>query len=354
MFIAKAYKHKLVFKHASGTSRGVLTHKTSWFIKIWFEDEPDMFGLGEVGILKGLSFDDNDDFEEKLFDVCTNINDYINNFHTSLKDFPSIRFGLEMALMDIRGLGKRLFYKTEFTEKTAGIPINGLIWMGDEAFMQKQIEEKLEAGFKCIKMKIGANDASAIGFEGEYEILKKLRKRFSKDTIEIRVDANGGFSAAEALQKLELLSKLDIHSIEQPIKQGQIAEMAKLCAQTPLAIALDEELIGIHNLNDKMELLEAIKPQYIILKPSLLGGFKASEEWIILAKKLGIDWWATSALESNIGLNAIAQWTASFETDMYQGLGTGSLYTNNFAAPLVIENGKLWMSEDAFDLNFFL
>ena len=348
MFTATAIRHDLIFKQASGTSRGVLTKKTSWFIKIWFDDEPEMFGVGECGLLKGLSFDDKEGYEDKLFDVCTNINDYINNFHTSLNEFPSIRFGLEMALMDIRGLGQRLFYKTDFTAKKAGIPINGLIWMGTEAFMQQQIEEKLEAGFDCIKMKIGA-----INFDSEYEIIKNLRQRFAKETLEIRVDANGAFEANEALEKLELLSKLDLHSIEQPIKQGQITEMTSLCAKTPLAIALDEELIGIHELNAKKELLETIKPQYIILKPSLVGGFKASEEWIILAKKMGIDWWATSALESNIGLNAIAQWTASLDTTKYQGLGTGSLYTNNITAPLEIRKGHLWMNDDVFDMKMF-
>lgn len=348
MFTAKAYKHTLVFKQASGTSRGVLKTKESWFIKVWFEDEPEMFGLGECGLLKGLSFDDVPNYEEKLTEVCENINTYSNNFHSSLTEFPSIRFGLEMALLDIRTLGKRKFFPSSFLDKKAGIPINGLIWMGTETFMQQQIEAKIEAGFDCIKMKIGA-----INFDAEYAILKSLRKRFSKQTIEIRVDANGAFSAEEALAKLDLLAKLDIHSIEQPIRQGQFDEMAKLCAQTPLAIALDEELIGVNDLEAKKTLLNQIKPQFIILKPSLVGGFKASEEWIIFAKKMNIDWWATSALESNIGLNAIAQWTASMNTKMYQGLGTGSLYTNNINANLEIQKGHLWLNNNDFDLSLF-
>lgn len=348
MFTAKFYKHTLIFKQASGTSRGILKTKDSWFIKVWFEDEPNMFGLGECGLLRGLSYDDVPNYEEKLNEVCENINNYSNNFHSSLRDFPSIRFGLEMALLDIRTLGKRTFFPSSFLDKKAGIPINGLIWMGNEAFMQQQIEAKIEAGFDCIKMKIGA-----INFEAEYAILKSLRNRFSKETIEIRVDANGAFSPEEALSKLELLSKLDIHSIEQPIKQGQFEEMANLCAKTPLAIALDEELIGVNSLAEKSTLLETIKPQYIILKPSLVGGFKASEEWIILAKKLNIDWWATSALESNIGLHAIAQWTASMHTKMYQGLGTGSLYTNNIDANLEIKKGHLWLNDKDFDLRLF-
>lgn len=348
MFKAKAFKYTLDFKNPSGTSRGVLKQKESWFIKTWFEDEPAIYGLGECGLLKGLSYDDVPNYEEKIKEVCENIHEYANNFHTTLKDFPSIRFGLEMALMDSRSLGKRLFYASDFTAQKKGIPINGLVWMGTEEFMQEQIENKLANGFDCLKMKIGAID-----FDKEYALLKSLRKRYSKETIEIRVDANGGFSLAEVDQILAQLTKLDIHSIEQPIRQGQIEEMASLCARTPLAIALDEELIGINELKEKQALLEAIKPQYIILKPSLLGGFQASEEWLIIAKKLGIDWWATSALESNIGLNAIAQWTAYQETKMYQGLGTGSLYTNNIEAPLEIRKGKLWLNGGAFGLANF-
>ena len=345
MFKAKAFKYTLDFKKPSGTSRGVLKQKESWFIKTWFEDEPAIYGLGECGLLKGLSHDDVPNYEEKIKEVCENIHEYANNFHTTLKDFPSIRFGLEMALMDSRSLGKRLFYQSDFTAQKTGIPINGLVWMGTEEFMKEQIEDKLKNGFDCIKMKIGAID-----FDKEYALLKSLRKKYSKETIEIRVDANGAFSLAEVDQRLAQLTKLDIHSIEQPIRQGQIEEMAKLCARTPLAIALDEELIGINELKEKQALLEAIKPQYIILKPSLLGGFQASEEWLIIAKQLGIDWWATSALESNIGLNAIAQWTAFQETKMYQGLGTGGLYTNNVEAPLEIRKGKLWLNDGTFGL----
>lgn len=348
MFTAKAYRYTLQFKQASGTSRGVLKEKESWFIKIWFEDEPSLFGLGECGLLKGLSYDDVPHYEEKIKEVCKNINTYSNNFHTSLKEFPSIRFGVEMALLDLKGLGKRLFYPSYFTEKTQGIPINGLIWMGNEHFMQKQIEQKLEDGYDCIKMKIGAID-----FDTEYALLKKLRQRYSKESIEIRVDANGAFSPENALQKLDLLAQLDIHSIEQPIRQNQVEAMAKLCATTPLPIALDEELIGVHHLKEKAELLKAIQPQYIILKPSLIGGFMASEEWINLAQNLNIGWWITSALESNIGLNAIAQFTAMLNTSMYQGLGTGSLYTNNIASNLEIRNAKLWQNNQNFDLAFF-
>ena len=349
MFKAKAYKYTLDFKRPSGTSRGVLRQKESWFIKTWFEDEPEIFGIGECGLLKGLSYDDVPNYEQKVEEVSENINEYSNNFHTTLKDFPSIRFGLEMSLMDIRSLGKRLFYKSDFTDKKQGIPINGLVWMGSEDFMLKQIQDKIDNGYDCIKMKIGAID-----FDTEYKILSSLRKKYSKETIEIRVDANGAFSLKEVYKRLEQLAKLDIHSIEQPIKQGQIQEMAKLCRNTPLPIALDEELIGINEIDEKQAILKEIQSQYIILKPSLVGGFRASEEWITIAEKLGIEWWATSALESNIGLNAIAQWTASLKTTMYQGLGTGSLYTNNIPAPLEIRTAKLWFGDNNFDLEMFI
>ena len=208
--------------------------------------------------------------------------------------------------------------------------------MGDKSFMLEQIDEKLDSGFKCIKMKIGAID-----FESEIELLKSIRNRYSSDVIEIRVDANGAFRPEEALDKLHQLAEFDLHSIEQPIKQGQFDAMANLCSKTPLPIALDEELIGIHGRQDRIEMLDQISPQFIILKPSLVGGFASSDEWISLAKERDIGWWATSALESNIGLNAIYQWTLSKETSMYQGLGTGSLYTNNFESPLVIQNASL-------------
>ena len=238
---------------------------------------------------------------------------------------------------------KSLNSDTEFTLFPSGfssglntIPINGLIWMGNEAFMKKQIQEKIEAGFRCIKMKIGAID-----FEAELNLLKSIRKEFSEVDIELRVDANGAFNPSEALEKLKRLSDFKLHSIEQPIKQGQIEEMAVLCKKTPLPIALDEELIGVFSMTDKQNLLETIKPQFIILKPTLVGGFKGSEEWIEQANSLNIGWWITSALESNIGLNAIAQWTYTLNSKLPQGLGTGSLYTNNFDSPLTIQNGAL-------------
>ena len=208
--------------------------------------------------------------------------------------------------------------------------------MGDEAYMKEQIEAKLAEGFSCIKMKIGAID-----FQTELKILAVIRKEFSKDVIELRVDANGAFKPEEALGKLKELASFNLHSIEQPIKQGQWKEMAQLCATTPLPIALDEELIGVFDSKTKKELLESIQPQYIILKPSLVGGYKGSEEWMKLADDLNIKYWITSALESNVGLNAISQWTYTLGIPMPQGLGTGSLYTNNIPAALKVEGGYL-------------
>ena len=253
-----------------------------------------------------------------------------------LIEFPSIQFGVEQAFLSFESKNSFELFPSDFSKGKASIPINGLIWMGEEAFMKEQIKDKIEAGFDCIKMKIGAID-----FDAEFELLKAIRRNFSAKEIELRVDANGAFSTHEAKNKLERLASLDLHSIEQPIKQGNWHEMAKLCKDTELPIALDEELIGVFSVTKKRELLQTVQPQYIILKPSLVGGFKGSQEWISLCQELNIGWWVTSALESNIGLNAIAQWTATLQNKMPQGLGTGSLYTNNIESALEVKNGAL-------------
>ncbi|VAV83906.1 O-succinylbenzoate synthase, partial [hydrothermal vent metagenome] len=253
-----------------------------------------------------------------------------------LVEFPAIQFGLEMAFLSLKSQDKFTLFPSKFTEGKDTIPINGLVWMGDKQFMAQQIKEKIENGFRCIKMKIGSID-----FKTEVELLRSIRQEFSVNDIELRVDANGAFSPNEALEKLKTLSEFDLHSIEQPIKQGQFEAMASLCEQTPLPIALDEELIGVFDITKKEELLHNINPQYIILKPSLIGGFKGSNEWIKSAEQQNIKWWITSALESNVGLNAIAQWTYTLGNKMPQGLGTGSLFTNNFLSPLIVENGTL-------------
>ena len=248
----------------------------------------------------------------------------------------SVPFGFETAFLDLENGGKRIIYKNDFSLNQKTIPINGLVWMGDKEFMNKQIKEKLKTGFSCIKMKIGAID-----FNAEVELLKSIRNEFSSKEIELRVDANGAFNPKNALEKLKRLSALEIHSIEQPIKQGQIEEMADLCAKTPLPIALDEELIGVFTSEEKEKIITAINPQYIILKPSLIGGFAGSKEWIKLAEENKSGWWITSALESNIGLNAIAQFTYTLQNNLPQGLGTGGLFTNNFESPLEVKNGAL-------------
>ena len=254
----------------------------------------------------------------------------------ALEAFPSIQFGLEQAFLSLQSEDPFVLFESDFTNASAGIPINGLIWMGSEAYMNEQIALRLEQGFRCIKLKIGALD-----FKREIALLAGIRKKYTKEEITLRVDANGAFSNGEALEKLQLLADYGLHSIEQPIKAGNTSAMKHLCEQTPLPIALDEELIGVNDVTSREKLLQTIQPQYIILKPSLLGGFAGCREWINLAAKYGIRWWVTSALESNIGLNAIAQWTYTLQNELPQGLGTGSLFSNNFESPLKVSNGKL-------------
>ncbi|MGG5486196.1 o-succinylbenzoate synthase [Gaetbulibacter sp. PBL-D1] len=342
---ATYHKYILNFKQPSGTSRGILKTKETWFISIEANGQQ---GIGECGILRGLSADDRPDYEEKLKWTCNNIHLGLEKLYSELVEFPSIQFGLEMAFKSLESASSFQLFPSEFTNGTDAISINGLIWMGTEAFMKQQIKEKIEAGFSCIKMKIGAID-----FQTEYNLLKSIRKEFSKSDIELRVDANGAFSVDDALDKLNYLSELDLHSIEQPIKQGNWCEMASLCEDTPLPIALDEELIGVFDASEKQKLLQIINPQYIILKPSFIGGFKGSNAWIDLAEERSIGWWITSALESNVGLNAIAQWTYTLQNTMPQGLGTGSLFTNNFDSPLLVKNGKLHFNKN-LDWNFNL
>ncbi|WP_116788176.1 o-succinylbenzoate synthase [Flavobacterium psychrotrophum] len=332
--IAKYQQYILDFKRPSGTSRGVMTQKETWFIILEADGKK---GIGECGILRGLSIDDRPDYEEKLKWACNNIHLGEAALWEALIEFPSIQFGLETAFRSLAAQNAFEIYPSTFTSGKANIPINGLVWMGDEGYMKQQIEDKLAQGFNCIKLKIGAID-----FEKELNLLAFIRQHFSADEIEIRVDANGAFAVADALSKLSQLSIFELHSIEQPVKAGQPDAMKKLCLDTSLPIALDEELIGVFSYEDKEALLQKIQPQYIILKPSLVGGFRGSEEWIVLAEKYNIGWWITSALESNIGLNAIAQYTFTKNNPMPQGLGTGALYTNNFDSPLVVQNGELY------------
>lgn len=325
----------LHFKQPAGTSRGVYTTRKVWYI-LWTDVESGRYGVGECAPLPALSWDDVPDYDQVLAHACKQVEKTGEIDREALLDYPSMLFGLETALQHLRAGGLRL-WSTPFSEGKEGIPINGLIWMGDFEEMHRRIEEKMQQGFRCIKLKIGAID-----FEQELELLKHIRRHFTSEEIVLRVDANGAFTPTEALNKLQRLAEWELHSIEQPLRAGQWEEMAHLCAASPLPIALDEELIGVNRRNQKIELLDRIRPQYIILKPSLHGGISGSEEWIELATERGIDYWITSALESNIGLNAIAQWSATLHPTGPQGLGTGALFTDNIDFPLEIERDCLW------------
>jgi o-succinylbenzoate synthase len=327
-------KYRLNFKQPSGTSRGILHTKETFFLKL--EDSSNK-GVGECAVFRGLSIDDRPDYDEMLDFVCNNVDKGKDYLISHLTEFPSIQFGVEQAFLSLNSVDSFELLPSDFTKKQDLIEINGLIWMGTADFMKKQIKDKINSGFRTIKMKIGAID-----FKTEQELLKSIRKEFPQSDVNIRVDANGAFKANEALEKLKYLSDLDIHSIEQPIKAGQWQETAFLCEKTPLPIALDEELIGVFKKEEKEKLIQTIKPQFIILKPSLIGGIQGSNQWISIAKNQKIDWWITSALESNIGLNAIAQYTYTLNNSLPQGLGTGSLFTNNIDSPLVVENGNLY------------
>lgn len=333
MIKASYKKYVLNFKNPSGTSRGILRTKETWFLVL---EQKGKVGYGETGLFRGLSIDDVPNYEEKLSWVCKNINLGVKKLLIETVCFPSIQFSLEQAFLSLKSNNPFELFPSKFTKSNASIPINGLIWMGDKSFMKSQILEKLKAGFSCIKMKIGA-----INFDTEVSLLKYIRKEFSASDVELRVDANGAFSPNEALDKLQVLSALNLHSIEQPISQGQIKEMAELCLKSPLPIALDEELIGVFSSVKKREIIKTIKPHYIILKPSLVGGFSGTKEWIDVAEENNVEWWITSALESNIGLNAIAQFTYILNSKLPQGLGTGSLFNNNFSSPLEVNKGSL-------------
>ncbi len=346
---ATYHKYTLRFKHPSGTSRGVMTEKETWFIILEKEHKK---GIGECGILRGLSIDDRPDYEEKLKWTCDNIHLGKEQLWEALLEFPSIQFGMEMAFQSLVSETPFLLFPSAFTDGTKSMVINGLIWMGEEGFMKQQIEEKLAEGFTCVKLKIGAID-----FDQELQLLRFIREHFTPEQVEIRVDANGAFDVNLALDKLHQLSEFKLHSIEQPIQKNHTDRMAELCKTSPFPIALDEELIGVFDVQEKEQLLIKIKPQYIILKPSFVGGFRGTQEWISLAEKHNIGWWITSALESNIGLNAIAQWTYLQQNLMPQGLGTGALYTNNFDCPLTVARGQLSYQKElywAFDFSKFI
>lgn len=336
MLYASYSKYTLDFKTPAWTSRGVLTQKDTYFLRLMDDASPDKVGLGECALFRGLGCDDVPDYENVLADLCWNINDRVDRLSELYKDYPSILFGFETAIADLKNGACQRPFPSDFTKGEGSIPTNGLIWFGKIDDMLSQIRTKIDAGFSCIKLKIGAGD-----FQEEVELLRKVRSQYSASDIELRVDANGAFKPSEALGKLETLSKLNLHSIEQPIMAGQYEEMAKLCVQSPLPIALDEELIGVNQKEKKESLLSMLKPQYIVLKPSLHGAFSGAKEWIDIAEKNGVAWWITSALESNVGLNAIAQWTYTLSVGRPQGLGLGSLYVNNVPSFIYLSGDKL-------------
>ncbi len=356
MLQTHVFSHTLQFTFPAGTSRGVMTTRPTHFVVLQQEDKR---GIGECAPLAGLSEDDTSNLPMMIDlvlqrvakrplprsarEVFQLVSDVVPT------NLPAVRFGLETALLDLLHGGRRLVFPSVMHPQFTPLPINGLVWMGDPAFMQRQIDEKLAQGFRCIKLKIGA-----ISFDDELRLLTSVRKRYSSEAVTLRVDANGAFSAAGAMKKLKQLAKLGIHSIEQPIAPGQTKAMAALCRESPVPIALDEELIGWHAREERTQLLDAIQPQYIILKPTLLGGIVAADDWVQLAEDRGIGWWVTSALESNVGLSAIAQWVATYEPTLPQGLGTGQLYHNNIGAPIYIAEGHLhYDPTGAWDLSLF-
>lgn len=329
-------KKEFIFKEPGGTSRGVLLKKESYFISVFNVSNPDIVGVGECSILPKLSPDDRPELAQKLEWVAENINQLKDNYKEELQDWPAILFAVETAFLDLQNGGRRIYFESDFTDGKMDIPINGLIWMGEIDTMRQRIEAKLKEVFTCLKLKIGALD-----FNQEYELIKEIRNNFSNKELQIRLDANGAFDSNKFYNVVDKLKDLHIHSIEQPIPVQNWDDLKDICKNSPIDIALDEELIGINEYELKSNLVKTIKPQYIILKPSLVGGIESANEWIDVAKQNNVGWWITSALESNIGLNIIAQWTATLNVEMAQGLGTGQVFMNNVKSPLFVEKGFL-------------
>lgn len=340
---AEFVKHTLDFIKPAKTSRDTLTEKDCYYIILRDASNSDIEGIGECSYIAGLSIDNLEDYESQLALLCTKINDEgTADVDFDFDAYPSIEFGLEMAIMDLENGGKRLYFEeSEFFTGDRGIAINGLVWMSSPTDTIKQIDDLMAKDFKTLKLKVGANTLTE-----DLTILKYIRSKHKADELEIRLDANGAFTPENALGILKQLAEYDIHSVEQPLKAGQWEAMADLIKQSPIDIALDEELIGLSDPAEKEKMLKAIRPQFIIIKPSLLGGFGLSEEWMEIADDLLIPYWVTSALESNIGLNAIAQWVVDLDLTRPQGLGTGKLYSNNVKSPLVIDAGFLQYNTD--------
>ncbi|WP_290384626.1 o-succinylbenzoate synthase [uncultured Duncaniella sp.] len=336
-------KYRLDFRFTAITSREQMRQKDTYYIRLADSESDNICGLGEAGLFRGLSCDDRPDYEQKLAEVCENIDRYAAR-PSLLADWPSIRFAVETAVRDLSNGGRRIICPSPWTAGKETIVINGLVWMGDSNLMRERIATKLAEGFGCVKIKIGG-----INFDDEVGLLRFIRQE--APGIQLRLDANGAFTPANALDRLNRLAEFDIHSLEQPIKAGQWTEMRNICQSSPIPIALDEELIGITTKARKEMMLDEIRPQFIVLKPTLTGGIESSEEWIRLAGERGCGWWVTSALESNIGLNTIAQWTATLDSKMAQGLGTGQLYDNNIPSPLTLHGERLSYSpEDEWEI----
>jgi len=337
--------YPLYFHRPSGTSRGVMVEKPCWFIRLRQSDG--VVGTGEVSFIPGLSVEDPAEIEIQLDHICKLISRGFMDPGQSLPSLPGIQFALESAMLDLEGGGKQILFPSDFTRGSTGIPINGLIWMGDTGFMKQQIEQKIASGFRVLKLKVGALET-----EEELEVLSWIRSRYGTLELEIRLDANGAWTPEEALQKMEQFAAFGIHSLEQPVAPGKWEGLGMVCREASIPVALDEELIGLDADREGPGLLDTVKPHYLILKPGLLGGFLNSERWIGLAGERRIGWWVTSALESSVGLSAIAQWTYGLSSSIPQGLGTGKIYRNNLPSPLRMEGGSLWYHpRGAWDLS---
>ncbi|MEZ4808521.1 MAG: o-succinylbenzoate synthase [Flavobacteriales bacterium] len=346
MIAARWIERTLEPRFELGTSKGPINARTVWYLLAWHTERPAIMGIGEAALFPGHSKEFPADVRTKSIELCADTSDWQQRLNTDLVDVPSVRFAVEQCLRDLEVSGTKQLFPSDFTLGQRAIPINGLVWMGDKVTMKQRIREQIDKGFTTVKMKIGA-----IGIDDELELLTAVRTEFDARTITLRVDANGAFDQRTVRGVLQRLSDLQVESIEQPIAPGLYEAMAELCADTPIPIALDEDLIGVNHLDNKRDLLDTVRPQYIVIKPSLVGGWAAAQEWIDLAMQRDIGWWITSALESSIGLNAIAQWTATLPIDRPQGLGTGTVYANNIPAPLEVKAGALWFRpEQGWDL----
>jgi O-succinylbenzoate synthase len=330
-----------------GTSKGEIRERTVWYLMAWHSERPQVRGVGEAALFPGHSKEFPADVRGTLLELCKDTSDWERRMATDLVNCPSVRFAVEQCLRDLAASGSKVLFPSDFTLGRRSIPINGLVWMGDKRTMRQRIQEQIEAGSRCVKLKIGA-----IGTDDELELLAEVRRSFKAKDLTLRVDANGAFTAQQAHDVLKRLADLEVESIEQPVAPGRYELMAELCATSPVPIALDEDLIGLNSAEAKADLLDHVRPQRIVIKPSLVGGWTAANEWIALAEARGIGWWITSALESSIGLNAIAQWTATLDVAGPQGLGTGSLYADNIPSPLAADRGALhYRPERAWDLH---